>query len=138
MGSCLPIDFTSESLVPRPDLISHFMNELDPVSKAYRDTDARMMILRDHLALGRTVLANERTLMAYLRTAIALVITGLLLIRFSQETGVATNGTIGWIMLGVSVVVALFGIWRFVMVRNQLAMIFEEVPEPEKAETSDE
>ncbi|MEX0794090.1 MAG: DUF202 domain-containing protein [Pirellulaceae bacterium] len=114
------------------------MKEMDPVSKAYRDTDARMMILRDHLALGRTVLANERTLMAYLRTAIALAITGLLLIRFSQETGVAINWAIGWIMLGVSVVVAMFGIWRFVMVRSQLALIFKPVPESEETETSDE
>src|SRR5690606_21820722 len=114
------------------------MKEMDPVSKAYRDTDARMMIVCDHLALGRTFLSNERTLMAYLRTAIALAITGLLLIRFSQETGVAINWTIGWIMLGVSVVVAIFGIWRFVMVRNQLALIFKEVPEPDKPETSDD
>lgn len=111
---------------------------MDPVSKTYLDTDARMMILRDHLALGRTVLANERTLMAYLRTAIALAITGLLLIRFSQETGVAFNWTIGWIMLGMSVVVALFGIWRFMMVRNQLALIFKEVPVPDKPEASDD
>ena len=33
---------------------------------------AEELILRDHLALDRTRLANERTLLAYLRTALML------------------------------------------------------------------
>ncbi len=34
------------------------------------------LILRDELAIDRTVLANERTLMAYLRSAVSLLIAG--------------------------------------------------------------
>ena len=34
------------------------------------------LILRDHLAIDRTVLANERTFLAYCRPALPLILTG--------------------------------------------------------------
>jgi len=43
------------------------------------------MILRDHLAYDRTVLANERTLLSYLRTAIALLAAGATLVKIFPE-----------------------------------------------------
>jgi len=42
------------------------------------------LILRDELAIDRTLLANERTLLSYLRGAITLVIAGVSIIHFSQ------------------------------------------------------
>jgi putative membrane protein len=93
------------------------MNERNLVSKAYRDVDPDTMILRDHLALGRTVLANERTALAYLRTAVALVITGLLLIRFSEESAIPYTGLVGWLMLAAATVVILV-ILRMRMIRR--------------------
>jgi len=41
-------------------------------------------MLRDDLAIDRTLLANERTLLAYLRTALALVIAGLTIVHFAD------------------------------------------------------
>ena len=35
------------------------------------------LILRDRLAIDRTVLANERTLLAYIRTALTLFLVGI-------------------------------------------------------------
>ena len=35
------------------------------------------LILRDHLAADRTILANERTFLAYIRTALTLFVAGL-------------------------------------------------------------
>lgn len=35
------------------------------------------MILRDHLALDRTLLANERTYLSYLRTVVSFVVAGI-------------------------------------------------------------
>lgn len=40
------------------------------------------LILRDHLAIDRTILANERTLLAYLRLALTLFVAGLTFIKF--------------------------------------------------------
>jgi len=52
-----------------------------PYSK-FKNTD---LILRDELAIDRTLLANERTLLAYLRSGVALLIAGITIIHFSQE-----------------------------------------------------
>lgn len=34
----------------------------------YEKLDRKSLILRDHLAVDRTILANERTVLAYVRT----------------------------------------------------------------------
>jgi len=43
------------------------------------------LILRDELAIDRTLLANERTLLSYLRSGVALLIAGVSIIHFSQK-----------------------------------------------------
>lgn len=43
------------------------------------------LILRDELAIDRTLLANERTLLAYLRSAVALVIAGTSIMHFTTQ-----------------------------------------------------
>jgi putative membrane protein len=43
------------------------------------------LILRDELAVDRTLLANERTLLAYLRSGVALLITGFSIMHFSTQ-----------------------------------------------------
>ena len=48
----------------------------------FRETE---LIIRDELAIDRTLLANERTLLAYLRSGVALLIAGVSIIHFSQE-----------------------------------------------------
>jgi len=40
------------------------------------------LIVRDKLALSRTLLANERTVLAYLRTGLAFVVAGLTFLTF--------------------------------------------------------
>ncbi|MDZ7265010.1 MAG: DUF202 domain-containing protein, partial [candidate division KSB1 bacterium] len=64
-------------------------------------------LLRDRLALDRTILANERTFLAYVRTALAFLITGLGLLKFSQDL---TLEIIGIIFLITSVAVIAVGI----------------------------
>lgn len=55
----------------------------------YEQFSQQELILRDELALDRTLLANERTLLTYLSAGLALVIAGVSMIHFS-------NG--GWFM----------------------------------------
>lgn len=43
------------------------------------------LILRDELAVDRTLLANERTLLAYLRSGVALLIAGVSIMHFSEQ-----------------------------------------------------
>ena len=48
----------------------------------YREFRAEELILRDFLALDRTVLANQRTFLAYIRTSLAFLVTGAGFIKF--------------------------------------------------------
>lgn len=51
----------------------------------YSRFDGRALILRDELAIDRTLLANERTLLAYLRSGMALLLAGASIAHFSQD-----------------------------------------------------
>jgi putative membrane protein len=51
----------------------------------YKNFFAHQFILRDHLAIDRTMLANESTFLAYIRTALAITAAGGTLIHFSTS-----------------------------------------------------
>ena len=67
------------------------------------------LILRDELAIDRTVLANERTLLAYVRTALTLLIVGVTFIHFI-ESGVPH--VLGFVFVPAGLLVGAFGAWR--------------------------
>lgn len=50
----------------------------------YSRFDKENLILRDELAVDRTILANERTLLSYLRSAVSLAIAGVSIMHFSD------------------------------------------------------
>jgi putative membrane protein len=79
---------------------------------------AEELILRDHLALDRTRLANERTLLAYLRTALMLVVAGATAekVMGDSPTIVAT----GWAFIVFGGAVAAFGTWRFLSMQREI------------------
>ncbi|MEN8254901.1 MAG: DUF202 domain-containing protein [Verrucomicrobiota bacterium] len=81
------------------------------------------MILRDHLAYDRTVLANERTLLSYLRTAIALLAAGGTLVKIFPEE--KTMVQLGTVLLVVGGVAAIIGIWRFVAVKRRISLAYK-------------
>ena len=76
----------------------------------YSQFDAAELILRDQLAIDRTLLANERTLLSYLRSGVALFIAGLSIIHFSHEGWFTA---LGFICLPCGIVTVLFGALRF-------------------------
>jgi len=68
------------------------------------------LILRDELAIDRTLLANERTLLAYLRSGVALLIAGVSILHFSQENWFQA---VGLACLPVGLLTSLFGAFRY-------------------------
>lgn len=92
--------------------------------KYYSQFIATELILRDQLAIDRTLLANERTLLSYLRSAVALVLAGLTMARFSDR---------GWFtVLGLACVpsgfaVALFGAWRYRETNKAVSVVRREL-----------
>jgi len=78
------------------------------------------LILRDELAIDRTAMANERTLLSYVRTALALVAAGAASIKL--VAGLAAE-LLGWALIGLAVVIAGLGVWRFRRVARHIAAI---------------
>ena len=86
----------------------------------YSRFDGDDLILRDELALDRTLLANERTLMAYLRSGVALLIAGVTIMHFSSE---------GWFwMVGVAciptgIITSVIGVARYRRMNRMIAVV---------------
>jgi len=78
------------------------------------------LIIRDHLAVNRTALANERTFLAYVRTSIALVAGGFGLIKFVKDL---TYNLLGWILVGIGIIVLIIGIIRFIKIKKSIRSI---------------
>jgi len=76
----------------------------------YNDLKCEKLILRDHLAIGRTILANERTLLAYIRTALALLVVAFTLIKFFHTE---FYEFVGWALVPTGIGTLAFGIWRY-------------------------
>ena len=85
----------------------------------YSETDSGDLILRDHLALDRTVLANERTLLAYLRTALFLVVSGVSVVKLFPDT--MSLVALGYAAIVLSAFVAVFGACRFRSMHKRIA-----------------
>jgi len=69
----------------------------------------RERILRDELAIDRTVSANERTLLAYVRTALTLIIAGATFIQFIESGALRVAG---FVAVPAGLLVGLAGFWR--------------------------
>lgn len=91
--------------------------------KPYFKFENDELILRDELAIDRTLLANERTLLAYLRSAVALVIAGTSIMHFANQ---------GWFLaVGVAciptgIITGAIGILRYRKMNNSIALVRNE------------
>jgi len=83
--------------------------------------NAEDLILRDELALDRTLLANERTLLAYLRPAVALVIAGFTMIHFGAESD--WFWLAGLVLIPVGILAGLTGFVRFRAMNRTISRI---------------
>lgn len=92
-------------------------------------TNSDDLILRDHLALVRTRLANERTLLSYIRSALYLLIGGIALL---QLEGYDDLQWVGKSSLVVCVLFLTIGFYRYHSLRRQLDRMYKKelVPEP--------
>lgn len=78
------------------------------------------LLLRDYLALDRTVLANERTFLSYTRTALAFAGGGVGIIYFLDS---AIAKVVGGAVLPIAVLVFLAGAVRYHRMRRRLSQI---------------
>lgn len=89
----------------------------------YSQFNSAELILRDQLAIDRTLLANERTLLSYLRSGVALFIAGVSIIHFSHEVWFTVTG---FLCLPFGFFTVLFGISRFKKMGQAIAAVRRE------------
>jgi len=89
-----------------------------PAGSPYTRFEPSELILRDELALDRTILANERTYLAYVRAAIALILAGVTFVHFSDALWYTLIGA-ACIPLGVAGL--LIGVIRYRRMQSALA-----------------
>lgn len=77
------------------------------------------MILRDHLALDRTAMANERTLLAYVRTSLAFAIVGASCFKFFVSL---VMDALGILSIVLALVTAGIGVYRWRAVNRHLQL----------------
>jgi putative membrane protein len=75
------------------------------------------MILRDRLAIDRTVLANERTFLAYFRTVLALILGGATVIRLFEDS---SANLAGWILIALGALTGAVGAWRTIRMHEAI------------------
>jgi len=89
-------------------------------SRPYERFKKSDLILRDELAIDRTVLANERTLLAYVRLAITLIIAGVSIVHFAMEKWFET---IGILCVPIGIVVGVYGWHRYQKMAEEIQAI---------------
>lgn len=86
----------------------------------YTKFECSDLILRDELAIDRTILANERTLLAYLRSGVSLLIAGVTLMHFVPD------GWLAWIGLAcipTGLAASIVGIVRYRRMNTAIGII---------------
>jgi putative membrane protein len=74
------------------------------------EKDHEQMILRDYLAVDRTMMANETSFMSYIRTSLTMIAAGATLIKFFNEP---TMQALGWGFIVIGGWLAIHGYNRF-------------------------
>jgi len=83
----------------------------------YRQFSKEEMILRDYLALDRTILATERTYLSYCRTAVGLLASGLAMAEFLSYPFL---GMMGRVIVISAPIVFLVGLVKYIARKKKL------------------
>jgi putative membrane protein len=85
------------------------------------------MVVRDRLAVDRTILANERTLMSYGRTGLAFAVAGVSSMHFLE--GLMADA-IGAALAATGLLTVAWGIRRYLWYRRKIREALEEARMP--------
>lgn len=100
--------------------------------KLYNPFKTRMIdenLIREHLALERTKLANERTLLSYIRSSLYLFIGGLAILQIKEYEHVQW---LGYLSLIICVIFISIGVYRYIHLNRKLYKLLR----PEKGDGS--
>jgi putative membrane protein len=76
----------------------------------YTADEKHQMILRDYLAVDRTIMANESSFLAYIRTALTLLVAAITMLKFLDST---VFHILGWVFMACAILLVLHGATRY-------------------------
>ncbi|MDE2399829.1 MAG: DUF202 domain-containing protein [Patescibacteria group bacterium] len=82
-----------------------FKNNKDIDPRVYQEFLAKELILRDYLAIERTILTNEATYLAYIRTSLTVIVIGVTLFKLTPGNISFQNIAIILIVIGILIIV---------------------------------
>ena len=89
-------------------------------SRPYERFKKNALILRDELAIDRTILANERTFLSYIRLAITLIIAGVSIVHFAMEKWFET---IGFLCVPIGILAGILGWHRYQKMVQEITVV---------------
>ena len=95
-----------------------FKGEKDINPEVFKDFLAKQLILRDYLAIERTILTNEATYLAYIRTSLTVIVVGVTLFKISVDNIVFQY--IGIILALAGLLIFIIGSSKAVQMRNKI------------------
>lgn len=104
------------------------------IDDPYEEFKREEMILRDWLALDRTVLANKRTFLAYGRTSIALMALGIAFVKLIHHRFFEVSG---FVLMTLGIVVFFIGLREFLRNTTRFKKLVEKGKYLEKKLTKD-
>ncbi len=90
-------------------------------------------LLREHLALERTKLANERTVLSYIKASLYLLIGGIALLQIKEYQGISIQW-VGYLSLFFCILFLVVGISRYIALERKLNKLLQ----PDKNQHSEE
>ena len=86
----------------------------------YQKFLVKELILRDYLAIERTMLSNEVTFMGYIRTSLTVLIVGVTIIHFSSKT---YSNFLGIVTASIGFVIFIFGWVRTSKMKKKINLL---------------
>ncbi len=109
-------DLKSSARYIDPRYYKHLLTDSDD-NDFYKAFLAEQFILRDHLAIDRTMLANESTFLAYIRTGLAMAAAGATLIHFGGDRA---SLIIGMVLVVGGALIFFIGVGRYRKMRKTI------------------
>jgi putative membrane protein len=79
-------------------------------AEKHKEINLTEPILRDYMAIERTVMANERTFLSYIRAALGLFFGGVSFMEFFDNVVIHM---VGWLFIPLGLATFGVGLWRY-------------------------
>jgi putative membrane protein len=111
------IYFLLDSILPFSYVFVYNHNDM---ANPYSKFSEKELILRDHLAIDRTVLSNERTILSYARTGLAIMAAGATLIHFFSGS---LSKIVGILLIILGLIIIFIGLYRYKKMKDSIDKI---------------